>query len=250
MLTARYEGASVGEVGTLLWCRRETPQPLPPPDEDALPFTGSGMLLTARRTSQRAASGVTQHRRWRTSSQTARQNTPRSRRRWMRTAEHTRRTAIPSASARPRERQPAATSPRGGARAATPTAACRACQTSKARQVRSRRDVHGFGQYPCKSRAILGNPQLLVDDRSTMCPIARGLEQVPVTYTISHSQLSMHRCSVRGAFNRSHACAGEVSSQGPATPASPQLQIHTGDLEAVRVGPPAPMLYTLLMGGV
>ena len=31
--------------------------------------------------------------------------------------------------------------------------------------------------------------------------------------------------------------AGEVSSQGPATPASPQLRIHTGDVEAVRAIP-------------
>ncbi len=37
--------------------------PFPPPDEDALPFAGSGSLLKVRKTRQRAASGATQHRR-------------------------------------------------------------------------------------------------------------------------------------------------------------------------------------------
>jgi len=196
VLTARYEGACVGAVVTLLARRTEAHQPLPPPHEHALPFAGSDSPLKVRRISQRAASGVTQHRRWCTSSQRPQQNTPRNRRHWMRRGEHTHRIATPSLSDRPRERQPGATSPHGGARAATPTAACRACQTSKLRQVRSRRDAHGCGN--------LLNSLVPFSASYNGCPTktphasdARYAHASPCDVQTSESSQSRHCCALR-----------------------------------------------------
>ncbi len=124
----------------------------------------------------------------------------------MRRAEHTHRTAIPSASGRPRERQPAATSPRAGAQAATPTAACRACRTSNARQVRAQRDVCGLGSVltslePSSASALgpsLSSPHWLPSDDCTSLKPCTGASPCDVQHVSHHSLcIAVHRDSHR-----------------------------------------------------